>query len=734
MDTTNSVIISRIKKPAASRLRSWRFIFSWMLMWEIYPLVCIATFLRFYQFPTTEFDADQAAIFSLARNALVHGQIPVTANLSSINILNPPATVYLLMPGALFTANPYAGVIVVGILNVLAVLLTYAVVCRYYGRVAGTVAGFLYATAQLVVFYGGFLWNQNLLAPFVPLFIFALFWGVVERRRGWLAPAVALWGWMLQLHGSAILLLIPLGLACILAFKTLRWRDVFLAAGLLVLMYVPYIVWEFVHHFADVLILLSSFGKKSRIDTQALHAYLDFLNPYTHAPTKRLTLLYRFYLLFRREGQCTLVLAACAFGFTLLAVCRGRWNIFSLAPRGGNVPGGFVANSTAFWSQLRGWWRDLVATPWRCGLLILLIWQIVPVVALSRHSLLLYDYYLLVLMPGPFILIGVFAARVVAWLRSFRPPWQLARYAFILLLVGMVVVQSLGSLARTLDEAAGYNSHDHTYYTLRDMQHALNEADRLARLYHVRHVYIAIDQYTKDTLTYLAGQMQTSHTIYSGLRCLPLPGPGQGPALMLFSPTDALDEALLTHFAAARLVDEPPRLAGRPFHLYLVQSASYAWSRSLFLNNLAPTTGQAEPFSWVNPLAQPSSTTLQKPAASPLLLTRWNVLRAASSSYDTSYNYMLIARYHGHGLDGHASEDICSFSGLQPGEQILAAFSLPAGNTTMPVSLSLTGATWITTPYSPAYGPVHLETFMHSSTPEMPLRSSSGGDSLDLQG
>ena len=215
MDTLNTVDTSALLPPVKSSGRSflsrlWRVIVLGLLTWEIYCIVALAAFLRLYAFTTTEFDNDQAAVFGMARHAVVHGLVPVTANLASINILNPPATIYLLMPGAVFSANPYAGLVVTVVLNILAILFTYAVVRRYYGRLAATTAAAFYAVAPLTVSYSRFIWNQNLLAPFVPLFLCALLWGVVERRRGWLAPAVLLWGWMIQLHGSAVLLMIPL--------------------------------------------------------------------------------------------------------------------------------------------------------------------------------------------------------------------------------------------------------------------------------------------------------------------------------------------------------------------------------------------------------------------------------------------------------------------------------------------------------------------------------------------
>ncbi len=52
-----------------------------------------------------------------------------------------------------------------------------------------------------------------MLAPLVVLFMFALFWGVVERRKGWFFPAVFLLGMAYQLHETSISLLVPLLMA-----------------------------------------------------------------------------------------------------------------------------------------------------------------------------------------------------------------------------------------------------------------------------------------------------------------------------------------------------------------------------------------------------------------------------------------------------------------------------------------------------------------------------------------
>src|SRR5216684_2414332 len=71
--------------------------------WEFYLVIIAAAFLRLYQFNTTEFDDDQAAIYQMAYNAAHHGYFVATGNVASIHIYNPPAIIYLFMLPAAFT-------------------------------------------------------------------------------------------------------------------------------------------------------------------------------------------------------------------------------------------------------------------------------------------------------------------------------------------------------------------------------------------------------------------------------------------------------------------------------------------------------------------------------------------------------------------------------------------------------------------------------------------------------
>src|SRR5437899_1274882 len=89
---------------------------SLLLSWEIYLLILLAAFLRLYRLGATEFDTDQAMIFSMARYALHHGLLVATANFASIHILNPPGVIWLLMVPAALSGNPLGAALLVALL------------------------------------------------------------------------------------------------------------------------------------------------------------------------------------------------------------------------------------------------------------------------------------------------------------------------------------------------------------------------------------------------------------------------------------------------------------------------------------------------------------------------------------------------------------------------------------------------------------------------------------------
>jgi len=58
---------------------------------------------------------------------------------------------------------------------------------------------------------------------------------------------------------------------------------------------------------------------------------------------------------------------------------------------------------------------EVACCPYRCGLLLLLAWQLLPLLSTLRHSLPLYSHYFIITMPGQFILMSLALASIVAW-------------------------------------------------------------------------------------------------------------------------------------------------------------------------------------------------------------------------------------------------------------------------------------------------------------------------------
>ncbi len=743
MSTVQTKSTQTTTETHARRSSVLRKIRSWLSVWEIYPIVLIAAFLRFYQINTTEFDEDQAIVFRMAHDAIYHGLIPATSNIASIRIVNPPAVIYLFMLPAAFSANPIWGALFVGLFNVIAVLLTYIFVRRYYGRIAAIIASLLYATAFNTLFYSRFIWQQNLVAPFVVLFIFTLFWGVVDRRKGWLFPALLLLGILVQLHETTIILSVLLLVALLLAPGTVRRRDLALGVASLLLIFFTYLLWELSSKFADLNVLLRIAKLHAQFDSQALDYYRLFLKPYDHAPTNTDTLQYLLvpYIgWLRRFMQFSLI---CGFATAIVGVILHPLSVLRRGGKGVDAGGGRLRRpmmdvpdprkggaapsprSGEGWGEalrrpilagfhaLHATWTEFRATPQRCGYLLLLTWQIVPILILSRHAVPIYPYYLLMVMPGPFILIGLFLSTLVYLLQRNGRRWNIPRYGVYVITYLVIVVQLLSSFAGITNDTSGNNPHGYSYNTLNSLEDALTEADQLAVQRHFNHVYITTDQYTQAALRYLAEQMQTPTTLFDASQCLVLPNPAAGPAVLLVGPYDTLTGALLSKFATATLVDKPERLGGAPFQLYIVQPLGGQkpnTTNKAFVNNLLLLDNQAQQ------LVYDYST---------WLTTRWSFLRSAAPNYRTTYTYTMQALLNGNANNESSVSSQCVSTSLRAGDQLIVAFQQPQG-AFVPTTVTISARYYTTMPLNVSYGPFHLENIRDQRTQPSNLQTSTG--------
>ncbi|GAC1422092.1 MAG: hypothetical protein PVS3B3_19360 [Ktedonobacteraceae bacterium] len=685
---------------------------SWLLSWEIYLIVLIAGFLRLYRIDTTEFDDDQAAVFRMAHDAVSHGLLVATSNIASIHIYNPPAIIYFFMLPAAFSADPLWGAVMVGVLMTLSVLLTYIFVRRYYGRGAATIAALLYAVTSRPIFYSRFIWNQNLLPILTIIFLFTLFWGVVERKKGWLAPAIFLLGILIQLHASGIMMAFPLGIGLLLAPKTLRWRDLIWGIVALFISYSPYLLWEVSTNFIDVRTLLTITKQPVFIDNKAWTFYQLFLSPYDYnnLPEKH-TLLGGLVPALTWTLDVMTILVIGGVVVALIAVFWSRSTVASSTEQ--DRP------KKMLWSRISNFLALLRATPYRSGLVLLLVWQIVPILVLTRHSIGLYAHYMIILMPGPFILIGLCVAKSSHWLQQ-QPVWTTSiRYILYILTCLLIVAQLVGSTAGMLDSVRG-NFNDmvlsHPYYSdLHSLQNALYEADQMAQQHHFKHVYISSDTSTQAALRYLSQNMQTPATVFDSNRCALLPSVANGPAVLLIGPYSLFTEALIQHFTSATLVATPKRLSGSPFKLYIVQPIAEQTRGPSFSNDLQLLDSNAHSFTF---------------QGRSWLVTRWRLLHSAQPSYQKVYWYN-VAQFSNTTAIRPVTRSLCGFTAMQAGDSLLVPLEQSSSGK-LSRSFNIKIQAFTVNPVILTYGPLSFETYQDLSLPWQFLKTSTGKDTLTI--
>jgi len=677
-----------------------------LLSWEIYPIIFIAAFLRFFHIDRTMFNDDEASVFRIAHDAVAYGFLPLTSNRASLGNLNPPLVVYFFMLPASLSANPLWGQVMVALFNTAAVLLTYLFMRRYYGRLAATIASLLYATSIGAWTFSRNIWPQNFLPFFVMLFMFLLFRGVVERRKGWFFWAVVVLGALYQFHGSTLYLTIPLAAAVLLAFKTIRPREIGLALVALLLLYAPYLYWEIHSHFSDITVLMSATKQPARLDTEALHFYLFFLHPTVVSPYLDFAARVRDVHIMLPDAQSVLVTTPLRY---LHSFIQGSFYLSVLLLVGGIAIATlqvlslehFLSPTTSAKEDFTRWWTDFWASPYRQGLLLLLLWQVAPLLLLSDHSIVLFAHYFIFFLPGQFILIGLCVVQIIAFIQKQEPRLRVyARYGMTILAALVILAQLIGCAGDVFDLTTG-NFSDHAvirpFNDLQDQQNALQEADQLAQQRHIHRIYVMTTFDTSSALDYLAGQIKTPTELFDSANCFVFPSPQAGPVVFLAQPDSQTADMMLSLYTNATLVAEPPRLGGDPYKLYVLTTKPEP----------APVPGT---FTQGLQLLSPSAQLIQNPAEGmEWLTTRWRILDTNKPAFRTNYGYQFHAAAVARKKDPGLSFG-CEPTSTWAGDQLIA-YQTPQIGSVLPARIEIQASTFVEQPQIIDKGPLKMFTY-----------------------
>ena len=177
--------------------------------WEwlgLTAIVALGAWLRFSHFHLLEFQGDEAYAAQLALTAIKTRTLPLAGLMSSVGVTNPPLFAYLLIP--MFALNPNPAFVsgCIALLGLTAVVMTWHIGRKYYGPMAGLVAGLFFAVSPWAVIYSRKIWAQD----FVPFFATATMWAVHALVLG-KKPKAVFWCVLLplcvvQIHFSGVAL------------------------------------------------------------------------------------------------------------------------------------------------------------------------------------------------------------------------------------------------------------------------------------------------------------------------------------------------------------------------------------------------------------------------------------------------------------------------------------------------------------------------------------------------
>ncbi len=330
----------------------------------------LALFLRVRGLDTTDIWSDQAFTLNTAMRWVNGGPMPLASNKSSIGTINPPLIEYL-YAAALWV---WPDILSVSLLTMISGMIALAAAgwsaYRVFGARVALWTALIFAVNPWSVFYSQLIWNQTMVPVFSALTLACLLlYCTVEQRAAYLILSFLWAACMTQVHPGSSAQLLAMGLVFALFWRRLRVWPLVAGAGVFVLLYVPYLLYERGVGWADVKAMLELARRQ--------------------APLSPASLLVSFDLV-RAQGLFTS--ASYVVQFDRLATALMA---LSLVYAVGAVARALVRRQ-----------RDPQTVRKMAGLTVVLLWFVVPILFYLRPSHYLQIFYLIGQWPAHFILIG----------------------------------------------------------------------------------------------------------------------------------------------------------------------------------------------------------------------------------------------------------------------------------------------------------------------------------------
>jgi hypothetical protein len=371
-------------------------------------ILVLAVVLRLGRLDLVQFRDDQATLLRLAEDMVRLGRFPLAGMTSSVGIPIAPTFEYVLAPIVAVSRDPRVATAAIGLANVAGIAGTLVLGWRWFSPLAGVVAGLVYATNPWAVFYARKVWSNDVVAPTAVLLLFCLDNAVVGGQVGWGLAAFPVFAIGVEFHPAFVLLaplLVVLGAVMV---RRGHVKHVAVGLGLAAVTTVPYLIYTFQTQGTYLRLLATSGGAgPAQIDADGAARVMGLIGGWRN---------------FNVEGLDSNAL---------------------LPGRAAAVPGAvetvLLAIGVAAAVMLVIGSREVAH---RVRAAALLLWVLLPMLLTVRHSIPLYDYYFLFVLPAGALLVGLGIQQIVEICRSRRAGRVLVGVT-LAAVIGLAAMQSV---------------------------------------------------------------------------------------------------------------------------------------------------------------------------------------------------------------------------------------------------------------------------------------------------
>jgi len=215
-------------------------------------IILIALFLRLFNLNYMEFKYDEAFNSFKTLEMVKEGKIPLVGDINSIGIHMPPLFIYLLSIPFFFSRNPVIATGFIALMNVIAILITFFFMKKFFSEKAAFITIAFYAVSPWQVLFSRKIWAQDLLTPFIILFIFFIYKIVYEKKQVYIIYSLITLGFICQIHLSSIYFLFISLIITVWQWQKINKKYLIIGIIFFILMFTPYLIYQLKNDFVDI--------------------------------------------------------------------------------------------------------------------------------------------------------------------------------------------------------------------------------------------------------------------------------------------------------------------------------------------------------------------------------------------------------------------------------------------------------------------------------------------------